>query len=271
MDKIQRYLLILLVLLFLIFLIFFCYTKKHIFDLRLFGKKNMDNVASASSFSQIIYNAYGRSIEYSEFFANKDKLGKGSLILVLHSGIEKGNVDMQLAMPAVVSLLNYINKNKIKVLIIVPNYPNVDGPYPNDLNMLVVNLIEDKIKEFNIQNNKIYITGASYGGRAAYEMITDFNDMFERALIVSYVNLGLLLYETINTNIYHIIGASDKNIHLKNIIGFEDKYKCIESKVVILENKDHLQTIEAAYTDDVWDWIFDRNTIKNVLKKFTSK
>ena len=176
------------------------------------------------------------TISYCERFINPGGIGKTSLVLVLHSGKEKGPEGKNLSAAAVKSLIDYSIKKGKKVLIIVPHYPNEPGEYSYLSNALVMRIVKDKVEKYSIPKDKIYI-------------------------IVSFVNEypDEILK---NINVYYIVGDKDeKNFNaFKSSITNLKSNKNIVSKYKCLKNKNHLETINSAYTDDAWDWLFDNNS-----------
>lgn len=198
------------------------------------------------------------TIHYCERLVNPIKFGKPSLVLVLHSGKEKGAEGKNLSAPAVKSLLEYTIKTGKKVLIIVPHYPFEPGEYSYMSNVLVMRIVKDRVNKYAIPQNKRYITGASFGGSASYSIIYYNGDFFNNALIVSFANdYSDKIFK--NTNVYYIVGDKDKKISLavKKSIESLKANKKISVKYKFLKNKNHIEAMNSAYTDDVWDWLFD--------------
>jgi len=198
------------------------------------------------------------TINYCERLINPIKFGKPSLALVLHSGKEKGAEGKNLSAPAVKSLIEYAIKTRKKVLIIVPHYPFEPGEYSYMSNALVMRIVKDKVNKYSIPQKKRYIIGASFGGSAAYSIIHHNKNFFKNALIVSFANdYSNEVFK--NTNVYYIAGDKDKKISLavKKSIESLKSNKKISVKYNIFKNKNHIEAMNSAYTDDVWDWLFD--------------
>ncbi len=200
------------------------------------------------------YRDNNTSLGYCEKLVNFNRKGDASLVLVLHSGVEKGKLAKQLSFPAVKSLIKYVERKKIKAVILMPQYPLDSGMYPAELINLTEKLTLGRIKQYKIPPNRVLTTGASLGGATIYDIAKRNPNLFYRALFVSYSNGRVKpIY---NTNVYFIKGENDNVASVLNAINKLDKHSDKEHKYKILLDSDHLSTIPKAYTNDAWDWLF---------------
>jgi len=213
------------------------------------------NLAQKLRVKQMQYKGADYTVNYCETFENRHKKGRASMVLLLHSGRERGDDNLkQLEYPAVKPLLNYVRKHKIKVYILMPQYGEPYGlNYPEYINEKIYELAQHKIKEFNINPDKVYITGSSRGGIAAGEIIQNHPGVFSKYLNASSpVPKDINTEKFKNTEIFFVFGSEEKSkiralLKLQNL-----KYK-------ILEGRNHYTAMDEGFTDDVWEWMFKQD------------
>lgn len=106
----------------------------------------------------------------SEYYIFEDK--KWPLIMFLHGGAEQGND------------LNLVKKNGIpKIIDKKKNFPFVvvspqcpEGYWWS--NDVLITLLDEIIKSYNIDKNRIYLTGISMGGYATWELAMEYPEKF---------------------------------------------------------------------------------------------
>ncbi len=199
-----------------------------------------------------------KKIKYCMALLNKEKKEPFSLLLVLHSGREKGKKLNALNFPAIKPLFEYATKNNKKLLVIIPQYPKVFGPFSDEDNKLIVKLVKKNINQYNIPHKNVYVTGASYGGKAIYNIVYNNPDLFYKALIVSYINSRIEFLEKFNyIKLYYVYGENEVNKIWKITAQQEYLPHKIDLKYKILKNKNHIETIDEAYEyPEFWDWLF---------------
>ncbi len=204
------------------------------------------------------------SINYCEKFNNKNGKGKTALIVVIHakSGIGDDNI-RQLYSPAVKSLIKYLEKTNTKALVLIPQCPAnsswyraADGSTPYKT---VVELVNQKKKDYDISSNIVYITGYSMGGAASYHIIAKYPNLFSKCVLVSSsANTQDLKF--LKGNFYIIHGVDDDVIPLdkaEKIVNTLKNNPNVTVKFEKMENKSHLESITDAYNDKLWKWMFN--------------
>jgi len=200
----------------------------------------------------------GKKIEYCYALFNKKNKEPYTLLLVLHSGIERGDNLQALTFPALKPLFEYATKNNKKLLVLIPQYPRIFGHFSEENNKLVVRLVKKYINQYNIPHKKIYITGASLGGKATHSIIYDNPVLFSKALLVSYISSKIEILKKFEfIELYYVYGEND----YKKLPELLSKQKQLPFKMnmkyKILKNKNHIETIDEAYYDsELWDWMF---------------
>lgn len=153
-----------------------------------------------SLFSRQTYkNAGGDSLLYRFLFPDNDTTLQYPLVVFLHGSGERGNDnDAQLKW----GVMNFANDQNLKLhpaFVIAPQCPvnqswaNISrGPNneivlqnaPSKPMQLVMELIEDMIKKFRVDTNRIYITGLSMGAYGSFDALERYPHLFAAAVPV---------------------------------------------------------------------------------------
>jgi len=153
-----------------------------------------------SLFSRQTYkNAGGDSLLYRFLFPDNDTTLRYPLVVFLHGSGERGNDnDAQLKW----GVMNFASDQNLKLhpaFVIAPQCPsnqswaNISrGPNnqivlqntPSKSMQLVMELIEDVIKKFRVDTNRIYITGLSMGAYGSFDALERYPHLFAAAVPV---------------------------------------------------------------------------------------
>ncbi|MBP3847961.1 hypothetical protein J6I39_09470 [bacterium] len=256
MNKITK---ILILFIFLIF-ICICGTKAddYIYDDPL-------NLINDAKISQHYYTYKGTKIYYSETYENQDKEAPSSIILVLHGGIQRSNehIMKHITNPALQSLISYVRTNKVKVLIIAPQYPlAVDKKhyrYPQKYNNVIMQLYKDKIKQYNIPKDRFFVIGTCVGGIALNNLLNTYSDFFSKAAFVASKTIDYSKFDKkkFKTKLYFVQGDRDS---LKTRIAAINALKkmSVKTNLEVLKDTNHARTLEmdVGYPDKMWKWLF---------------
>ena len=220
-------------------------------------KLQEQDLAKKYNAEQKTYTGENYTVRYCEIFKNKEKSGGAALVLILHSGKERGEDNFkQLAFPGVKSLLNYAESHKEKIYILMPQYGEpYKQKYPEYMNETIFELMMQKAENHNIDKNKIYITGASWGGMAVFEIMKNHPDVFSKALLVSSHMPGSLK-NIRKTEFYAVIGENDRLEEKLQKIKEIQSQSNLKIQYKILKGRNHIKTIKEGFTDDIWDWMF---------------
>lgn len=169
----------------LFLLLFFC-----------FGN-TIDTFSQTSLFSYEKHvNTAGDSLPYRQLISDYDTNSKYPLVIFLHGAGERGNDnEAQLKW----GVMNFASSQVMKMhrpIVIAPqcpkgqkwanySYDNVSfQSSPTKPMKLLLELIQQTIKKYPVDTNRIYITGLSMGGFGTFDAITRNPDLFAAAIPV---------------------------------------------------------------------------------------
>ncbi len=157
-------------------------------ELRILNDNNMKR--------ETIKNAEG-SMWYCQGVYNEDQPGKPAIVIFLHGIGERGNENLASIRLAVPDIVKQIKAAKQKVVLIAPECPSNQLWAPlhrggtgakltekpaQALGMVPI-LIQKKIKEFDADPDRVYITGLSMGGYGTWDLISRYGtDLFAAAM-----------------------------------------------------------------------------------------
>ena len=157
-------------------------------ELRILNDNNMKR--------ETIKDADG-SMWYCQGVYNEDLPGKPAILVFLHGIGERGNENLASIRLAVPDIVKQIKDAKQKVILIAPECPSNQlwAPLhrggtgakltekPAQALGLVPVLIQKKIKEFDADPDRVYITGLSMGGYGTWDLISRYGtDLFAAAM-----------------------------------------------------------------------------------------
>lgn len=162
----------------------------------LFFGSYFNSLAQAHLFSKQTYtNVAGDSLPYRQLVSDYDPVSKYPLVIFLHGSGERGNDnEAQLQW----GVLNFASDAVMKMhrpIVIAPQCPKKEdwGNFSDDDKLLatptktmelVMELIQQTIKNLPVDTNRIYITGLSMGGFGTFDAITRYPELFAAAVPV---------------------------------------------------------------------------------------
>jgi len=167
-----------------------------LFVFLLFLGSSSNSFAQAHLFSKQTYtNTVGDSLPYRLLVSDYDPISKYPLVIFLHGSGERGNEnEAQLQW----GVLNFASDAVMKMhrpIVIAPQCPK-NGSWgnfsdedklqdtPTKTMELVMELIQQTIKNFPVDKDRIYITGLSMGGFGTFDVISRNPDLFAAAVPV---------------------------------------------------------------------------------------
>lgn len=145
-------------------------------------------------------NDKGDTLLYRQLFPDADTLRKYPLVIFLHGSGERGHDNDAQLKWGVMNFATDANMVLHPCFVIAPQCPEGSGwsnfsgdrkkmelnlqPTPAKPMELLIGLIHKMIKSFNIDSNRIYITGLSMGGFGTYDAIERYPHLFAAAVPV---------------------------------------------------------------------------------------
>lgn len=128
----------------------------------------------------------------------------------------------------------------------------------------IIGLIEYIAEQYQVDRDKIIITGHSRGAMGVWNMISKYGDYFSCAVPVSCGPGTLLDYEMIsNVPIRAVAGtAGDLEVNYSQAMQRTvDALKEIggEAEIIIMKGQSHQQTSTAAYTKELFEWMLEQS------------
>ena len=190
----------------------------------------------------------------------KDTSKPFPLILFLHGSGERGE---DLEKVKAHSPFTYKNLMKEKVAILAPQCPV--GSYWNT--KAVYELLQNIIKNYNVDKSRIYLTGLSMGGWGSWKLADEHPETFAAvAPVCAPMNrptLDRACQQLAEKPIWIFHGALDDIVPLENSTTMYQKLKTCDTKVnyTIFENDNH-NSWDSTYSDPkFYDWLFAQKLI----------
>lgn len=145
---------------------------------------------------QFIYQGKdGDTLPFCQYMHGADKPGKFILVCYFHGAGSRGNDNFLQVRIGAPPLASYCERHGLKVLVIMPqcreNCKWVDVPWESESHTLppepsrhmklALALLDAKLKEFDIDRERIYALGMSMGGYAVFDMLSRRPELFAAA------------------------------------------------------------------------------------------
>lgn len=145
---------------------------------------------------QFIYQGKdGDTLPFCQYMHGADKPGKFILVCYFHGAGSRGNDNFLQIRIGAPPLASYCERHGLKALVIMPqcreNCKWVDVPWESESHTLppepsrhmklALALLDAKLKEFDIDRERIYALGMSMGGYAVFDMVSRRPELFAAA------------------------------------------------------------------------------------------
>ncbi|WP_374442384.1 prolyl oligopeptidase family serine peptidase [Epilithonimonas sp.] len=186
----------------------------------------------------------------------KDSKSKLPLIVFLHGSGERGN---NLEMVKAHSPFTYKNLIKEPVAILAPQCP-ADTWWDTDAIYFLVKEISEK---YNIDKQRIYLTGLSMGGWGTLKLAGEHPEMFAAVAAVCaptdrVMQANILQYKDLNIKLFH--GGMDDIVLPENAFNFYQKLHPVNPKaeLTIFPNDNH-NSWDSTYSDPkLYEWMLSQ-------------
>lgn len=144
-------------------------------------------------------NANGDSLLYRQLYPDANRVRKYPLVIFLHGSGERGNDNEAQLKWGAHNFASDKNLTLYPAFVIAPQCPTGAGwanissrnrdeltmaPAPSKTMELLMELIQQTIKKFPVDTNRIYITGLSMGGFGTFDAISRYPNLFAAAVPV---------------------------------------------------------------------------------------
>jgi hypothetical protein len=210
--------------------------------------------------SQHTEKKFSKEIRYLLYLPesyDKDSTVKWPLILFLHGGGERGD---NLEKVKTNGLPKLISKGKKFPFIIVS--PQVSSGEFWDPDLLVW-MLKDIIKNYKVDEERIYLTGLSIGGLGTWETAQKYPEMFAAIAPVSAWGDPLLQWKIRHTPVWVFHGAKDPVVPVIASQVLTDSLKQYDNvKLTIYPNAGHDCWTETYSNENLYKWFLDHKRFR---------
>ena len=199
-----------------------------------------------------VYNFAGKRIPLFRYFLNECKTERNKkrpLIVFLHGAGERGGDPEKLF---VHGLPKYIRQGRmIPAVVLAPQCP--EGYVWNQLTAELKELIDVTVKEYDIDTDRISITGISMGGYGTWEMGMSYPGFFSALGPVCGGGLSWRSGLIGKTPVWAVHGDADTVVPPNNSIEMCDKLNSVGGRAEL--------TILHGVAHNSWEFAYERTTI----------
>ena len=182
------------------------------------------------------------------------------LIVFLHGAGERGNGTTELERVKLHGLPKYLSEGKeYPAIILAPQCP--EGAVWNNLIFALKELIDSVIKNYNVDVNKVSITGLSMGGFGTWEMGISYPELFSAMAPICGGGMSWSCNRLKDIPIWAFHGDMDNVVPLKNSVEMVDAVNKAggSAKLTILHNVGHNSWEEAYTSSNVVEWLISKS------------
>jgi len=218
----------------------------------------------------------GITLPYRQLALNGAGEGDATLAIILHGGTARGTDNQkQLEAAALDSLECYLRNNGTKAYLLAPQCPSdrmwneaASGNNATTMTECLRAWIDNFTAANAVDKSRIYLFGFSMGGSGAWRMLSDNTSLFAAAAIAAATARMARAQNVKETPVYAIAGAKDEIMEAEEIEQFVNSVANLggETKLDLLEDADHFETCDYAFTTERLDWVFNhlRNSTDNI-------
>jgi len=195
------------------------------------------------------------------------------LILFLHGSGESGtdlNKVKKIGIPRVAPL-----RKNFPFIVLAPQCPK--GVWWTDTGMIirVMAMLDEVCNKYNVDRDRIYLTGLSMGGFGTWTLLEQFPNRFAAAAVVCGSGGNRYLagrMRNVPIRIYH--GGKDKRVSIMNSQMMNSVLKKVGAnvKLIVYPKMGHSIWSRVYTSDDFYDWLLKqkKGTVRTTVKKTKS-
>ena len=216
------------------------------------GSADNMNVMDAHTFEA--QRAY--RLNYLLYVPEHDKDTSLPLLLYLHGGGESG-YDLDLLKTC--GLPKSIEEGRtFPFTVLAPQNPNPDRLFSDEA---IFALLEEVIRTYSVDTKRIYLTGYSRGGFAAWRMAVQRPDLFAALVPVAAGGLVTYAFRAKEVPVWTFHGALDEVVPLTLGAEMVDALRAAGGnvKLTVFSEADHAQTPQLTYQySDLYEWLSEQ-------------
>lgn len=175
------------------------------------------------------------------------------LLLYLHGGGESGQ---DLGLLKTRGLPRLLEQGKtLPFIVLAPQNPNPEQFFPEEA---ILALLEEVMTTYPVDAKRVYLTGFSRGGFAAWRMALQRPDLFAALVPVAAGGLVFYAFRAVEVPVWAFHGALDETISLVRGAEMVDALRAAGGsvKLTVFPEADHAQTLELTYQQpDLYAWL----------------
>lgn len=226
---------------------------------------------SGASAQEYVFHKGMLKMPYREKAYGNPQNGKSMLVVYLHPKQARGHKnETQTKTAGYKSIDHYLDSVKANAVLLAPqceearHWNEYSSPVGKFFSDVVWGFIEDYANHHNIDKNRIYVLGESFGGSGVWRLVTDYPGYFAAAMPavcspkLSKLERFVKLNKAAKTPLCVVVGERDQVYdpsvmapHIEKLT----KEKC-NLKYIILPGLNHQQACLGAYTNEALDWLF---------------
>ena len=184
--------------------------------------------------------------------------GPAPLLLYLHGGGESGD-DLRLKTCGLPKRI--ADGESFPFIVLAPQNPHTERLFPEES---VFALLGEIMTSYTVDPERIYLTGYSRGGFAAWRMATQRPDLFAAFVPVAAGGLTTYAFRTREVPVWAFHGACDEAVPLVRGAEMVEALRAAGGnvKLTVFPEAGHAQTLEQAYAQpDLYRWLLAQTKI----------
>ena len=185
--------------------------------------------------------------------------GKFALVIYLHGGSSKGTDNIkQLNEKGIDSIGNYLLKNQIKSILLVPQCPT-DKTWDGTLKTVIKSLIDSYTAKSEVDRQRIYMLGGSMGGTGTWSILSAYPNIFAAAMPVAGNPSRCDASNVATTPVLTVMGTMDKIMSIETVKSFAEQVNALGGniKLEVEDGWTHEQTCIESYTSERLKKLFE--------------
>lgn len=159
-------------------------------------------------------------------------------------------------------------KNQLQFIVVYPQCPKDNkGNYQGWPKKLLLNVINDIISQHGVDKKRIYVTGLSMGGTAAWDLACTYPDLFAAIAPICGWTQAKNASRMTHVPVWAFHGANDSVVPLKESEEMVDAVKACggNAKLTIYPDTGHNAWTKTYNNKDLYDWFLQHSKGKEAI------
>lgn len=185
---------------------------------------------------------------------------KWPLILFLHGAGERGDDLEKVKVHGPPKIVE--KKKNFPFILVSPQCPE-EKWWPNEVDMLI-NLLDDIVNRYNVDTERIYLTGLSMGGYGVWRLATEYPERFAAIAPICSGAMPALADRLKNVPVWAFHGAKDDVVPLKESEDMVDALKTCggNAKLTVYPEVEHDSWTETYENQELYKWFLEHRKSK---------